>query len=218
MRWSPPIGWISSAARRGVDDVKALCSGPGKLCQALGVTREHDGLALDLPPFRARGRVIEIPEIVTGPRIGITRGTELSWRYMDARLAVLAVQLRAGSRGALGTRNQPWPTTSLIFMRRAAGDAARRLCASTRPARRRRSGRSSRTSPLARKRRLASLSESPTTPRHDAVQRLREHERHGVVGREGGPSAETGRERGRPAASPPPACTPRWASEVARRA
>jgi DNA-3-methyladenine glycosylase len=69
--------------RRGVEDVKALCSGPGKLCQALGVTREHDGLALDVPPFRLEERV-EVPEIVAGPRIGITRGTELSWRYMDA--------------------------------------------------------------------------------------------------------------------------------------
>jgi DNA-3-methyladenine glycosylase len=37
--------------RRGVDDVRALCSGPGKLCQALAITGEHDGLALDVPPF-----------------------------------------------------------------------------------------------------------------------------------------------------------------------
>ena len=79
----PTAGLDLQRARRGLDDVKALCSGPGKLCQALGITREHDGLALDVPPFRLEERV-EVPEIVAGPRIGITRGTELRWRYMNA--------------------------------------------------------------------------------------------------------------------------------------
>jgi DNA-3-methyladenine glycosylase len=55
-------------------------SGPGRLCQALGVTREHDGLPLDRPPFelRARGAV---PELLVGPRIGITKAAERPWRY-----------------------------------------------------------------------------------------------------------------------------------------
>ncbi len=87
--------------RRGVEDVKALCSGPGKLCQALGVTREHDGLALDVPPFRLEERV-EVPEIVAGPRIGITRGTELSWRYMNANSPYLS---RAAPREAGSSRS-----------------------------------------------------------------------------------------------------------------
>ena len=79
----PTSGLDVQQSRRGVNDVRALCSGPGKLCQALGVTGEHDGLALDVPPFELEARA-EIPEIVTGPRIGITRATELSWRYMSA--------------------------------------------------------------------------------------------------------------------------------------
>ena len=79
----PTHGLDLQRERRGVDDVRALCSGPGKLCQALGVTREHDGLALDAPPFQLEQR-LEVPEVVAGPRIGITRGTELSWRYMKA--------------------------------------------------------------------------------------------------------------------------------------
>jgi DNA-3-methyladenine glycosylase len=66
--------------RRGVDAERSLCSGPGKLCQALGLTREHNGLALDEPPFALLARS-GTPEIVTGPRIGITRATERSWRY-----------------------------------------------------------------------------------------------------------------------------------------
>jgi DNA-3-methyladenine glycosylase len=79
----PTSGIDEQRDRRGVTDVRALCSGPGKLCQALGITREHDGLPLDRPPFRLEPRT-EPPEIVTAPRIGITRATELSWRYLEA--------------------------------------------------------------------------------------------------------------------------------------
>ena len=79
----PTSGLDLQRRRRGLDDVRALCSGPGKLCQALGITRQHDGLALDVPPFELVERD-EVPEILTGPRIGITRATELTWRYMSA--------------------------------------------------------------------------------------------------------------------------------------
>jgi DNA-3-methyladenine glycosylase len=67
-------------ARRGLDDARLLCSGPGRLCQALGVTREHDGLALDEPPFELLERETT-PKLVTGPRIGITRAADRPWRY-----------------------------------------------------------------------------------------------------------------------------------------
>ena len=79
--------------RRGLDDPHALCSGPGKLCQALAITRDHDGLALDSPPFRLEPRR-GVPEVVTGPRIGITRATELSWRYALAGSPYLSRALR----------------------------------------------------------------------------------------------------------------------------
>jgi DNA-3-methyladenine glycosylase len=57
-----------------------LCSGPGKLCQALGISRVHDGLALDDPPFELLERESQ-PPLVVGPRIGITRAVEQPWRY-----------------------------------------------------------------------------------------------------------------------------------------
>ena len=79
----PTAGLDEQRRRRGLEDERALCSGPGKLCQALGITREHDGLPLDTPPFRLEARP-SAPEIVTGPRVGITRATELSWRYLEA--------------------------------------------------------------------------------------------------------------------------------------
>lgn len=68
--------------RRGLADPRALCSGPGKLCQALAVTREHDGLPLDHPPFELReGRA---KAVVTGPRIGITKAAATPWRFGEA--------------------------------------------------------------------------------------------------------------------------------------
>ena len=79
----PTAGIETQRSRRRVEELRALCSGPGKLCQALGITGEHDGLALDAAPFQLQSRV-DVTEIVTGPRIGITRATELSWRYMEA--------------------------------------------------------------------------------------------------------------------------------------
>jgi DNA-3-methyladenine glycosylase len=66
--------------RRGVADPRLLCSGPGRLCQALGVTREHDGLLVDEPPFELHARAAPV-EVVTGPRIGITKAAEQPWRY-----------------------------------------------------------------------------------------------------------------------------------------
>jgi DNA-3-methyladenine glycosylase len=76
----PLQGLDEMRARRGLDDPRQLCSGPGKLCQALGITREHDGLPLDEPPFELRARRVE-PSIATAPRIGISKAQELPWRY-----------------------------------------------------------------------------------------------------------------------------------------
>jgi DNA-3-methyladenine glycosylase len=79
----PTYGLDEMRRRRGVDDPRLLCSGPGKLCQALGVTREHDGLRLDRPPFELRPREDKV-EVLTGPRIGITQAAERPWRYAEA--------------------------------------------------------------------------------------------------------------------------------------
>lgn len=79
----PTAGLDLQRRRRGVEELRALCSGPGKLCQALGITGDHDGLPLDRAPFRLEQRK-EVPEIVTAPRVGITRATELNWRYLEA--------------------------------------------------------------------------------------------------------------------------------------
>jgi DNA-3-methyladenine glycosylase len=79
----PTEGLEAMRARRGVDAPRLLCSGPGRLCQALGVTRAYDGLPLDEPPFRIVPRAAE-PQILAVPRIGITRAAALPWRYVAA--------------------------------------------------------------------------------------------------------------------------------------
>jgi DNA-3-methyladenine glycosylase len=75
----PTHGLDEMRRRRGVDDLRGLCSGPGKLTQALGITGAHDGLALDRPPFELLPREGE-PEIVRGRRIGISKAAEQPWR------------------------------------------------------------------------------------------------------------------------------------------
>jgi DNA-3-methyladenine glycosylase len=77
---APTRGLEAMAERRGVDTPDLLCSGPGRLCQALAVTRDHDGLLLDRPPFKLCPRA-RAPEVLTGPRIGISKAADLPWRY-----------------------------------------------------------------------------------------------------------------------------------------
>ena len=76
----PVAGIAAMQRRRGITDERALCSGPGKLCEALGVTSRHNGLPLDRAPFELREREAT-PEIAVGPRIGITKAIEHPWRY-----------------------------------------------------------------------------------------------------------------------------------------
>jgi DNA-3-methyladenine glycosylase len=76
----PLEGLTKMQRRRGFSDVRLLCSGPGRVGEALGVTQAHNGLDLGRRPFKliARDRA---PEIVTGVRIGISKAVTLPWRY-----------------------------------------------------------------------------------------------------------------------------------------
>jgi len=76
----PSHGLATMRRRRGLADARLLCSGPGRLCEALAITSAHNGLALDRPPFRLLARDKDV-EIASGPRIGITKAVELPWRY-----------------------------------------------------------------------------------------------------------------------------------------
>jgi DNA-3-methyladenine glycosylase len=90
----PTYGVEEMVARRGVAELRLLCSGPGRLAQALGVTWAHDGLALDRPPFELRARTAPV-ELVTGPRIGITKAVDQPWRFGLAGSGFLSRPFRA---------------------------------------------------------------------------------------------------------------------------
>jgi DNA-3-methyladenine glycosylase len=76
----PTHGLAAMRRRRGLLDERMLCSGPGKLTEALGITYAHNALPLDAPPFALYARTGEI-EVAAGVRIGITKAIDLPWRY-----------------------------------------------------------------------------------------------------------------------------------------
>jgi len=77
---APTCGLAAMRRRRGLQDERALCSGPGKLCEALGITIAHSELPLDRPPFALHARTDKV-ETVSGIRIGLTKAVDLPWRY-----------------------------------------------------------------------------------------------------------------------------------------
>ncbi len=76
----PTVGLAAMAERRGTAEPRLLASGPGRLTEALGITIAHNGLPLDAPPFRLTLRD-DAPDIVAGPRIGITKAADRPWRF-----------------------------------------------------------------------------------------------------------------------------------------
>jgi DNA-3-methyladenine glycosylase len=76
----PTAGVDRMQARRGLEDLRLLCSGPGKLGQALGITHDLNGCRLDRKPFRLLAPAPDIA-VVSGPRIGISRAIDVPWRF-----------------------------------------------------------------------------------------------------------------------------------------
>lgn len=76
----PVIGLQQILERRGVKNVRDLCSGPGKVGQALAIAHSYNGMPLSEPPFELipAGKSVDV---VSGPRIGISRAVDLPWRF-----------------------------------------------------------------------------------------------------------------------------------------
>jgi DNA-3-methyladenine glycosylase len=90
----PVDGIEAMRERRGLHRLEDLCSGPGKLTQALGIGLEHNATSLLDGPVRVLPREGAAPVLVAGPRIGITKAADLPWRFCAA-----------GSRHV----SRPWP-------------------------------------------------------------------------------------------------------------
>ena len=93
----PRSGLPAMRVRRRLEDVRLLCAGPGRLAQALGIDRSHDGHDLRRPPFRLVGPPAGAApvELVFGPRIGISKAREQPWRFAIAGSRFLSRPLRA---------------------------------------------------------------------------------------------------------------------------
>jgi DNA-3-methyladenine glycosylase len=105
----PTHGLDVMRERRALDDPRLLCAGPGRLCQALGISREHDGLELDAPPFALVARPAE-PELAVGPRIGITKAADRPWRYGLAGSRYLSRSMRPSGSAAQARRRRGRPS------------------------------------------------------------------------------------------------------------
>jgi DNA-3-methyladenine glycosylase len=102
----PTHGLEVMRARRELDAERLLCAGPGRVGQALGITRAHDGLRLDRAPFSivaARGRV----EVLAGPRIGISKAREAPWRFGLAGSRYLSRPFRVSSLSSSARSDGP---------------------------------------------------------------------------------------------------------------
>ncbi len=93
----PLAGQALMRARRGVSAELALCSGPGKLTQALGIELAANRCDLREGPVRVLGRAdgADSPRVAAGPRIGITKAAELPWRFALAGSRYLSRPLPA---------------------------------------------------------------------------------------------------------------------------
>ncbi|MEO6825516.1 MAG: DNA-3-methyladenine glycosylase [Nitrosospira sp.] len=78
----PLAGLDIMRERRGLSNIHLLCAGPGRVCQALGITDEHSGMQIDTLPFQLTP--VTSPEqvpVITGPRIGISKAKDVPWRF-----------------------------------------------------------------------------------------------------------------------------------------
>ena len=92
----PRWGIEEMSRRRGRERARELCSGPGKLTEALGIGLEMNRAPVAEPPFELRAREngwLDVA-VATGPRIGITRAAELPWRFCAAGSEYLSRPLR----------------------------------------------------------------------------------------------------------------------------
>lgn len=82
----PVYGIEEMRARRSGRPDHELCAGPGRLSQALGIDLDDNRLPVDRHPFELRHRGEEWldPEVITGPRVGITKAVDLPWRFCAA--------------------------------------------------------------------------------------------------------------------------------------
>ena len=100
----PTRGVATMKVRRGTDDLSRLCSGPGRLCAALGIDLSLDGADLRAPPFSLLDRRGD-PLIATGRRIGISRAVDRPWRFGLANSPFLSRPMSSDDTSPVSSRS-----------------------------------------------------------------------------------------------------------------
>ena len=125
----PAHGLDAMRERRGLEDPHLLCAGPGRLCQALGVTHALNGERLDRKPFRIVPRAEDdVRRVASGRRIGISKSIELPWRFA---LRGSKTASAFGSRAPISTSSKTStlpPSSTVSRARPPTGSSAPRTC------------------------------------------------------------------------------------------
>ncbi len=102
----PLEGLDAMRARRGLERREDLCSGPGKLTQALGIDLDLNGSDLVDGPITLEPPPADWPpiELIAGPRIGITKAAELPWRFCAAGFRSVSKPWPPGLRDTVAPR------------------------------------------------------------------------------------------------------------------
>jgi DNA-3-methyladenine glycosylase len=100
---APSMGLERMRERRGLEDVRLLCAGPGRVAQALGIDGSFNGKSLDRPPFVLLAAADDHPAVPVeaGPRIGISRAADVPWRFGERGSRFLSKPFRPAARGAI---------------------------------------------------------------------------------------------------------------------
>ena len=93
----PLAGIEAMRARRGLQDLRLLCAGPGRVGQALGISSAHNGMPIDAAPFMLQPAV-QAPPLLRGVRIGISKAIEQPWRFGLVGSRFLSRPFRSGPR------------------------------------------------------------------------------------------------------------------------
>jgi DNA-3-methyladenine glycosylase len=105
----PTTGLERMRTRRGLDDVRLLCAGPGRVGQALGIDASFNGKALDAPPFALLAAPEDHPAVMVeaGPRIGISKAADVPWRFGERGSRFLSKPFAAAWAASLQGPRRP---------------------------------------------------------------------------------------------------------------